>query len=470
MSGNRFTKKSRINAPAEEVFKWHARPGAIQRLSPPWDPLKVLIPSNGIEKGSEVLLEMKAGPFPFKWHAKHTDYRENSFFEDRQVKGPFREWIHSHRFEPVGGDSCLLEDHIEYKLPFHFISGFFSEKRIQKKLERIFTYRHQITQRDISLHLQRKTKKPMTILISGASGVIGSSLLPFLTTGGHRVIRLVRNRPKSSGDELFWEPSSGILNTNDMDGVDAVIHLAGESIGNGRWTKEKKRKIIESRVQGTELLAKRMSSLAKPPEVFICASAIGFYGNRGDQILNEKDEPGSDFISSVCGMWEKATYPALHKGIRTVCLRIGIVLTPLGGALKRLLLPFRLGIGGKIGNGSQHMSWIGMEDVLGSLYHILGDRSIEGPVNCVAPNPVTNMEFTKTLGRVMSRPTPFAIPETAVKLAFGEMGKEILLSSTRVSPEKLLKAGYRFYAPDLETAMRQMLGKTNCPQHTTGRL
>jgi len=459
MSGNSFTKRVRISAPAEEVFKWHARPGAIERLSPPWDPLKILIPSKGIQKGTEVLLEMKAGPFPFKWFARHTDYQEHKFFQDRQVRGPFRKWIHSHRFEPDGKNACLLEDHIEYKLPFHFISGFPSKKIIQKKLERIFTYRHQITQRDVPLHLKKKPDKPMTIIVTGASGVIGSMLVPFLTTGGHRVIRLIRNSSSTSQDELFWDPLSGVLHTDSIEEIDAVIHLAGENIGSGRWTPEKKRKIIESRVKGTELVTKKLASLEKPPKVIICASAIGYYGNRGDQILTENDEAGSDFISSVCSMWEKAAYPALERNIRTVFLRIGVVLTPLGGALKRLLLPFKLCAGGKIGNGTQYMSWIDMEDVLGSIYHTLTNESIDGPVNITAPNPVTNKEFTKTLGRVMARPTPLTIPSTAVKLALGEMGKEILLSSTRVMPETLLKTGYRFNTPHLDTAIRQMLGR-----------
>ncbi|MFO7557739.1 MAG: TIGR01777 family oxidoreductase [Desulfobacterales bacterium] len=459
MAGNSFTKRSRISAPVEEVFKWHARPGAIERLSPPWDPLKILIPSEGIQKGSEVLLEMKAGSFPFKWLARHTEYQENKFFQDRQIRGPFTEWVHSHRFEPDGENACLLEDHIKYKLPFHFISGFPSKRIIQKKLERIFTYRHQIIQRDISLHLKNKSDKPLTIIVTGASGVIGSTLVPFLTTGGHRVIRLVRNRSESSPDELLWDPLSGFLNADSIEEIDAVIHLAGENIGSGRWTPEKKKKIIESRVKGTELVVKKLSSLRKPPKVIICASAIGYYGDRGNNILNENDECGADFTSSVCRLWEKAAHPARERNIRTVFLRIGIVLTPLGGALKRLLLPFKLCVGGKIGNGSQYMSWIDMEDVLGSIYHILKNEAIEGPVNIVAPNPVTNTEFTKTLGKVLARPALFTIPSAAIKMAFGEMGQEILLASTRVMPEKLLKTGYRFNTPCLETALRQMLGR-----------
>ncbi len=459
MAGNSFTKRSRISAPVEEVFKWYARPGAIERLSPPWDPLEILIPSGGIEKGSEVLLQMKAGPFRFKWLARHTEYQGNKFFQDRQIRGPFTEWVHSHRFEPFDGDSCLLEDHIEYRLPFHCISGLAAKKIIHKKLERIFTYRHRITRQDISLHLKHKSDPPMTVVVTGASGVIGSTLVPFLTTGGHRVIRLVRNRSGSSPDELLWDPLSGFLNADSIEEIDAVIHLAGENIGSGRWTPEKKKKIIESRVKGTELVVKKLSSLRKPPKVIICASAIGYYGDRGNNILNENDECGADFTSSVCRLWEKAAHPARERNIRTVFLRIGIVLTPLGGALKRLLLPFKLCAGGKIANGTQYMSWIDMEDVLHAIYHILKHESIDGPVNIVAPNPVTNTEFTKTLGQVMSRPTLFTIPSTAVKLAFGEMGKEILLSSTRVMPEKLLNTGYRFNAPYLETALRQMLGR-----------
>ncbi|MBW2219047.1 MAG: TIGR01777 family oxidoreductase, partial [Deltaproteobacteria bacterium] len=441
------------------AFKWHSRPGAIERLSPPWDSLKVLYRSGGIEKGAEVTLMMKAGPFPYKWFARHTEYRENEFFRDEQIKGPFSEWIHTHRFEPDGNNRCIMEDIIEYRLPFHFASKFITQSIINKKLERIFDYRHKITAHDVFLHHSNNNVKPMTILISGASGLIGSAIIPFLTTGGHRVIRLVRKPPDNSGDEIFWDPVSGTLSLDNVGKIDAVLHLAGENLDNGRWTKARKKKIIESRVKGTELVSKAIAAIEDPPEVMLCASAIGFYGNRGDKVLSEKDGPGDDFISSVCNNWEKATSPALEKGIRTVLLRIGVVLTPEGGALQRLLLPFNLCLGGRVGSGRQYMSWIDMEDVIGAIYHSLTNMDIAGPVNVVSPNTVTNLQFTKSLGRILSRPTPFPLPPFVIKLGFGQMGKEILLSSTRVKPEVLIEAGYCFRNHDLDTSFRQMLGK-----------
>ncbi len=453
-----FIKRSRINAPVEMVFKWHSRPGALERLSPPWDPLQVIEKKGGIREGARAVLKMKAGPVPYKWIAEHTDYEENRLFRDRQVKGPLAQWIHTHRFEPDGNYACFLEDRIEYALLFHPFGSFFAGGAVRKKLEGIFNYRHTTTIHDIATHLP-VNEKPMNVLISGASGVVGSALIPFLTTGGHRVTRLVRKKTVPGEEEVYWNPNANTLNTDDLAGTDTVIHLAGENIGQGRWTKEKKTRIIESRTKGTSLIANAIAKLDPAPRVMVCASAIGYYGNRGSQVLTEEDGPGDDFISEVCHKWEKAAEPAIEKGIRVVFMRIGIALTPSGGALERLLLPFQMGIGGKIGSGSQYMSWIGIDDVIGAIYHAIKNDKIEGPVNVVSPNPVTNKEFTKTLGRVLSRPTLATVPEFAIKIAFGEMGREIPLSSTRVKPEKLMKTGYRFRNPDIEGALSHLLGR-----------
>jgi hypothetical protein len=458
-----FIKRSKINAPVREVFKWHSRPGAIERMSPPWDPLDIVYKSGGIEKGAKTIMKISAGPLPLKirWIAEHIEYKENRLFRDRQIKGPFAHWIHTHRFIPDGTDKCYLADEIEYALPINPFGNFFGSSLINQRLERIFHFRHTTLAYDIADHLRQKDKGPLTFLISGASGLLGSSLVPFLTTGGHRVIRLVRKSPLSAENEVFWDPASGLLDLDGIENIDVVIHLAGESIGQGRWTKEKKKKIVESRNKSTSLIAEKIAKLDPLPKVLISASAIGYYGNRGDEPLTEEDTCGADFISGVCSEWEQAAAPAKIKGVRTVFLRIGITLTPLGGALNKLLLPFKLCLGGKLGPGNQYMSWIGIDDVIGAIYHVVSDDKVEGPVNAVAPNPVTNLEFTKTLGKVLSRPTLFSVPETAIRLAFGEMGREILLSSTRVMPNKLLETGYRFRNPDLEGALRHLLGKNN---------
>lgn len=456
-----FTKQSRIQAPVEEVFQWHARPGALERLSPPWDPLEVIEKGPGIDEGTRVEMNMKAGPLPLKirWVAEHTQYEENSKFQDRQVRGPFKRWVHTHTFtsSPEGGTN--LEDRIDFRLPFHPLGNLFGCRFILKKLERIFQYRHAITAGDMDAHQSRRHKEPLHILMSGASGVVGSSLIPFFTTGGHRVTRLVRRSSLKDENERFWDPQKGLIDIRDDDDFDVVIHLSGEHIGQGRWTPQKRKKIIESRNVTTSLIAKSISRLKKPPRAFLCASAIGYYGDQGNAVMTEENECGADFISNVCGEWEQAASPALEKGIRTVFLRIGVVLSPVGGALQRLLPTFKMGLGAKVGSGQQYMSWISMDDLIGTVYHAMDDDSLSGPVNLVAPNPVSNLEMARTLAKVISRPALFTIPAWLIKLVFGEMGKEVLLSSTRVSPKKILAAGYRFRHPDLEGALRHLLGK-----------
>ncbi len=455
-----FIKRSRFDAPVEEVFQWHARPGALERLSPPWDPLDVRFKDGGIEKGARVVMKMKAAPLPLKitWTAEHTDYDENRMFRDRQVKGPFSRWIHTHRFEPDGPRACRMEDHIEYALPVPPFGHLFGNAFVQKKLERIFRFRHSVLAGDLKVHQARGAKKPLSVLVSGASGVVGSALLPFLTTGGHRALRLVRRAADVDKGEVAWDPAKGLLDRENIRGVDAAVHLSGENIGQGRWTKEKKRRIIDSRVKSTSLIASAMAGLDPKPDVLVCASAIGWYGNRGADLVTEEDSRGHDFISEVCERWEKAAAPALEAGIRVVFLRIGVALSPIGGALQRVLLPFKAGLGGTLGPGSQYISWIGMDDLIDVIYHAINHKALEGPVNAAAPNPVTNLEYTRTLGRILARPTSLSVPESAIRLAFGQMGEEVVLSGARVAPAKLLETGFNFRHPDLEAALRHMLG------------
>ncbi|MCP3953744.1 MAG: TIGR01777 family protein [Desulfobacterales bacterium] len=459
---NLFTRKSTFNAPVEEVFIWHARQGALERMSPPWDPLEIISKPDNIEKGARVVMQLRAAPLPVKitWAAEHTHYRPHSLFRDIQTRGPFAKWIHTHRFEPLDDTTCTLEDSIEYALPAPPFGQLFAGRQVAGKLDQIFQYRHTTLAADLALHQARTETKPLTILVSGASGVVGSALVPFLTTGGHRVLKLVRRPPRPGADEIFWDPVRDVIDRDNLPPVDAVIHLAGENIGQGKWTAAKKKRIIESRNRSTALLANAVGASATPPAVFISASAIGYYGNRPDDLMTEACLPGDDFISDVCTQWEESAIPATGYGIRTVFLRIGVALSPLGGALERLLPAFKLGLGGRIGHGRQILSWIGIDDVVGAIYHAINCPDIEGPVNVVAPNPVTNIEFTRTLGRVLNRPTPFFIPEKMIRLVFGQMGEEILLSSTRATPGFLEKTGYRFRHPDIENALRHLLGKT----------
>lgn len=297
----------------------------------------------------------------------------------------------------------------------------------------------------------------MHVLMTGSHGLIGSALMPFLGDGGHQVRRLLRTESDESGT-TSWDPEAGTFAPGAFAGIDAVAHLAGESIASGRWTTARKSNIRDSRVIGTRNLCTVLAGLETPPRVLVAASAIGFYGDRGDELLDESAPPGSGFLPGVCQEWEDAVAPARARGIRVVHLRTGIVLSPQGGALAQMLLPFKLGAGGVLGSGNQYMSWVALDDMLGIVLHALTDTSVSGPVNAVAARAVTNREFTKTLGKVLQRPTIFPVPAFAVRLLFGEMGDALLLASTRVAPTRLKEAGFEFAYPDLEGALRHVLG------------
>lgn len=295
----------------------------------------------------------------------------------------------------------------------------------------------------------------MRLVVSGSSGLVGRALVPFLQAGGHTVRRLVRDG--GAVDDLAWRPDRGEIDGRGFAGVDAVVHLAGESIAQARWSAERKALLRDSRVIGTRLLAATLAQRPDPPKVLICASAIGFYGDRGDEWLTETSALGPGFLADVCREWEAAAHPAIDCGLRVVHLRFGVVLSPHGGALQRMLLPFRLGLGGRIGHGRQWLSWIALDDVVGVIAKVLADESLRGPVNVVTPTPVTNAEFTRTLGRALGRPTLLPMPRIAARLVFGEMADELLLASQRVRPSKLEQSGHRFGWPALEGALRHLL-------------
>jgi uncharacterized protein (TIGR01777 family) len=295
----------------------------------------------------------------------------------------------------------------------------------------------------------------MRLLVSGASGLIGSALTKAASSAGHAVTPLTRKRTPGA---IEWNPSAGVLDATAIEGFDAVVHLAGENIAAARWTAAQKKRILDSRVKGTRLLATTLAQLQRPPAVLVSASAVGFYGDAGDRVLREDSPPGSDFLATVCREWEQATEPASKAGIRVVNLRSGMVLAKEGGALAKMLFPFKMGVGGKIGSGKQYMSWIDLEDEAGVILHCIQKDSIRGPVNSVGPLPVTNSEFTKTLGRVLSRPTLFPLPAFMARVIFGELADGLLLSSQRAEPSKLSKAGFNFRYRNLEDSLRHVLG------------
>ncbi len=301
----------------------------------------------------------------------------------------------------------------------------------------------------------------MKIIVTGSTGMVGSALIRALLSDGHEVTRLVRGGAQAfrapGTAAVHWDPERGEIDAQSLEGHDAAVHLAGENVGEGRWDEEKKRRILESRVKGTRLIAETLAALERKPEALVSASAIGFYGNRGEELLTEASASGSDFLSEVCREWEKATLAAGQAGMRVVNLRIGIVLSAEGGALPKMLTPFKLGVGGRVASGRQYMSWIDLEDLIGIIKHAITNPALRGPVNAVAPSPVTNEQFTKTLGRVLSRPSFFPVPEFAIKLAFGEMGETLLLGGQKVEPAQLKASGYSFAYPNLEDSLRHDL-------------
>lgn len=459
-----FIARSRIAAPAEEVFAWHERPGALERLLPPWERAEVLDRKGDMRSGGRVELRLHTGPLTTRWVAVHTEFHEGQYFRDEQAAGPFKRWIHTHRVIPLGPDVCDLEDHVEYELPFGALGASAAGGLVRRRLKRMFAHRHRTTARDLERHRAFASAGPLRILVTGATGLLGTQLCAFLGTAGHQVHRLVRG-PARSPLDISWDPASpstsGSIDAARLEGFDAVIHLAGENVGAGRWTRARKERIRQSRAQGTQLLAETLARLARPPAVLASASAVGIYGLCGDEGVTEDAPPGSDFLAEVCQAWEAATEPARQRGIRVVNARLGVVLTPRGGALTKMLPAFRLGLGGPIGSGRQVMSWVTQDDALYALHRALFDKRLAGPVNVVAPEAVTNAEFAHTLGAVLRRPAVLPLPALVVRLLFGEMGETLLLGGTRVLPERLRETGFTFSQPTLEGALRELFGRTD---------
>ena len=297
----------------------------------------------------------------------------------------------------------------------------------------------------------------MKICVSGWTGLVGTAFCKAAKSAGHQIIPMIRSKSGAGDGSVYWNHESGEIDSEALAEADAVVHLAAENIATGRWNAEKKKRIRDSRAKGTKLIASAMASLDGGPRTFVSASAIGYYGSRGDEVMTEDSSLGPGFLAEVCRDWEVASQPAMDAGIRTVNLRIGVVLSSEGGALQKMLLPFKLGVGGNIGDGKQYMSWIAIDDLAEAIRHVVESEDASGPINAVSPNPVTNAAFTKTLGKVLRRPTLLPMPAFAAKLALGEMAEELLLSSTRVQPTKLAESGFKFAYPELEMALNHEL-------------
>jgi uncharacterized protein (TIGR01777 family) len=377
---------------------------------------------------------------------------------DEQVAGPFSHWVHTHEFLPEAGGTRLV-DRIEYAPSYGLSAAAADLWLVRPRITRLLAYRHAVVRDDLADHARYAGHPRLHVAVTGASGLIGQALVAFLTSGGHRVSSVVR-RARAAG-QVRWDPDRGVIDSGALEGVDAVVHLAGENVGAGRWTSARKRRIRQSRVDATALLAGSLAALSRPPGVLIAASGIGIYGSQGDAVRTEASPPGpaGDFFVDLAQDWEAAAAPARRAGIRVAQPRFGVVLSPRGGALAKLLLPFRAGVGGPLGDGRMWMSWISVDDAVGAIHHALFSDHLTEPFNATAPEPVTNREFTRVLARVLRRPAVIPVPAAALRLAFGEMADATVLSSIRALPAALEREGHRFRHPQLEPALRYLLGR-----------
>lgn len=446
-----------------DAWAWHERPGAFGRLLPPWEPIELVHRDPGLAEGNRTTVRAGVGPLQVEWTSEHEAPDPPHAFADVQVEGPFARWQHRHLFSPIEGGGCEVEDRIEYELPLEPFAGLAAGRAIRQRIARGIAYRHRVLARDFERHRRAPLAPGRRVAISGTSGMIGTTLSRVLSTGGHEPVAIVRSGsdpPVAGHATAHWDIGSESVDAAALEGIDAAVHLAGESIAGGRWTSEKKRRILDSRVEGTRLLARTLADLKRPPPVLVCASAIGVYGDRGDTRLDETATAGDGFLAEVVRAWEEAAEPARAAGIRVVHVRFGLVLWPGGGALERLLVPMRIGVGGRLGSGRQVWSWVTLDDVVGAVLHAIGTTSLSGPVNVAAPNPVRNEEFIDVLARVLNRPAVLPAPAVALRAALGrEAADELLLSSAYVVPAALERTGYEFSDPLLEPALRHLLGR-----------
>lgn len=466
MPNETLTVRSPMPVSAEELYAWHARPLAFQRLQPPWEEARI-VKQEGRFGTDGFLITMRAktlGPLRATWVAEAFDFQPGRRFQDRCLKGPFGYWNHTHLMIPDGDSASQLEDAIEYRVPLGLAGRIFGSGMVRRRLAAVFRYRHFLTASDLRRHKRFADRPRLTIAVTGSRGTVGSDLVPFLTTGGHKVVRLVTGGAEPPHDDgttwVAWEPNAP-LPAATFDGVDAVVHLAGDNVAEGRWNDAKKRKILESRTGPTRHIAEAIAAVPpeRRPKVFVCASAVGAYGDRGDEELTEESAFGKGFFPEVVRAWEDACAPARVAGVRTVNLRIGVALSPRGGALAKQLWAFKMGAGAVLGSGKQWVPWVTTNDLVGQIHHALFTEELSGPVNAVGPNPVTNRTFTKALARVLGRPAFLWAPRFALRTAFGAVADEALLASMKSRPAKLAASGFAFDHAELEPAVRFLLGR-----------
>ena len=457
-----FSYESIIPADASDVFSYFGRNLSILRLTPPWETLKLQNITRDMESGSTLDLRIRLGCLETNWQVHRVGYAKNRTLINRQTRGPFRIWKHSQSLRSLGDATSTLRELVQFSLPF----GKLSNNRLgihltRKRLERLFNYRHSIAQIDMRHCTQVKDFPKTKVAITGGNGLIGSELAVFLKAQGHDVTILSR-----SGKSRIWgvpaeqwDPRAKAADWKKLEGIDGWIHLAGENLASGRWTSKKMKSLRSSRVEGTRFLAEGFKQMSNPPKVFIGASGIGYYGDGADAELTETRSKGSGFLADLCEDWEGASTEMEAMGMRRVILRIGMVLTPKGGALAKLLPVYKAGLGGRQGGGTQYWSWIAMDDLLRVFHIALLTPHFRGVYNAVSPPPLQNREFSSALARKVSPPGVCSAPRGVLTLLLGRMAKETLLASQRVIPQRLTESGFRFDFPTLDLTLSHLLGR-----------
>jgi len=463
-----FKHSSPIDCDLEDLHQYHANPGALNRLIPPWENISILKRSDSLAVGSEVVIENSLFGVPVTWLARHTQWNPPTSFQDIQVSGPFKSWVHDHLFEDKGVGHSNLCDQVHYENKLGQL-GSLGAPIVHSKLDAMFHYRHKTTQADLCLQRFLRQQAPNQILkigITGSTGLIGRRLVDLLSVMGHQVVRILRPASKDraidfplTSKTVVWEPDTGFTNPEIMQGLDAVVHLAGKGVASARWTDATKREIRRSRVDATQSLVRDLCKLASPPKALVCASAVGLYGDRGDQVLDETEKPGNDLMSELARDWEAAAMEYERAGNRVAIGRLGIALHPREGALAKLLPPFRFGLGGPVGSGRQFWSWIHVDDAAAGFLHLAANPKCTGPYNLVAPEQTDNLTFVKTLGKVLNRPSLVPAPAFALRILLGEMADAMLLTSIRANCQRLLDDGFPFRTRTLEECLRHLLGE-----------
>jgi uncharacterized protein len=424
--------------PAAAVRAYHERPGAFQRLVPPWETLEVLEQSGTVKEGDRLVLRMPPG---VRWEAVHHELPDG--FVDQMARGPLSSWRHAHRFIEDGSGASVIHDEISFAPAAASVV-------VDAKLERMFAFRKRRLFEDLS----RQLGKPrLRVLLAGASGLLGTQVVAFLQTAGHDIVQLVRRAPTAG--QVRWNPAAGELDPAALDGVDALISLSGENVAEGAWTAARKQALLQSRLQVTELLSASLARCTTPPRVWLSASAVGVYGNTGDALATEESARGGGFLAELCERWEAAA--VAPPGTRRVLLRLGVVLSARGGALARMVTPFRWGVGGPIGGGQQFFPWVGMDDAVYAMHHALHDEAVSGPVNIVAPASTRQADFAAAMGKALSRPAIAPLPGFVVRALFGQMGEEVLLAGQHVAPA-ILAPRFHWAFPELDACLRWELG------------